>query len=213
MKNEEGRMIEVRSLFLARMRDIGIKRGALDLCKELREKVLRAAKWQGRVQQMLLGHAQQSLFVWASQWEDLAAWETAMAHLKNLPEYQKWVRRADHFWVYSEPNEVLTILDPKKSPLNISGKIEVRSAYIAQAENSKRAKNLVQQHCPSRLQNWAVLYDTVGQSLFVLSSTWESLAAWEQGMRTAEDEEFESWYKDWMDTVEFGGAKEVFRNL
>ncbi|MBW1936487.1 MAG: hypothetical protein JRI84_13205 [Deltaproteobacteria bacterium] len=205
-------MIEVRSCFVCRARYIEVKGGVLDLCKDLR-KIFPKAGWECQVQQMLIGHVQQSLIALASRWESLAAWEAGVIRLRNYPEYQEWMKKISSFLAYGEATEIFTLLEGPEEPSPVApGMIEVRSGYIVEPQNMDRVKELVKQR-PSRLKNDAFWYNDVTQSSIVISSMWQSLASWEEAMKTAEDQEFEDWYREWMETVEFGGGKEVLRNL
>ena len=82
-------MIEIRSTYLIKLQNIP---GALDSWKISREKVWPLLNWSGRLQQMLHGHTQQSLFVWSSEWNNLGEWEASMARTKDSPEFQEWYR-------------------------------------------------------------------------------------------------------------------------
>lgn len=83
-------MIEVRSSYLVKMTDA--EGDLVDLWRHGRDAIWPQLNWNGRIQQMLHGHAQQSLFVWSSEWEDLATWEAAMARAKDHQEHQAWIK-------------------------------------------------------------------------------------------------------------------------
>ena len=211
-------MIEVRSSYLVKMKDV---RQAMKLWKEARDTLWPILEWQGRIQQMLHGHAQQSLFVWSSVWESMAAWEAGMARTLDCQEYQDWSREMNKIRVYGEEREVFSIVEPWTPQDNTSGKAEVRSSYIVQIQNVRQARAIMQQGQEKIWpildwsgQNQQMLHGKAAQSMFVWSSVWDSLAAWEQGMaRTADSEEFQAWYKDFKEIVDFGGPREIFRNL
>ena len=57
-------MIEVRSSYVVTM--AAAEGDLVDVWRQGREDVWPEAGWNGRIQQMLHGHAQQSLFVWLS---------------------------------------------------------------------------------------------------------------------------------------------------
>ena len=191
-------MIEVRSAYLVKMKDV---RHAMALLKEGREQVWPVLGWQGRLQQMLHGHAQQSLFLWSSEWENMAAWEEGMARTLGCQEYQDWSK---------EMNQD-----------NTPGRIEVRSSYIVRVQNVKQARAIMQQGQKDIWpaldwsgQNQQMLHGKASQSMFVWSSVWDNLGAWEQGMaRTVNSEEFQPWYRDFKNVVDFGGPREIFKNL
>ena len=69
-------MIEVRSSYVVTM--AAAEGDLVDVWRQGRESVWPQAGWNGRIQQMLHGHTQQSLFVWSSEWNSLSDWEAAM---------------------------------------------------------------------------------------------------------------------------------------
>lgn len=211
-------MLEVRSSYIIKAKDI---RSTIELWKEARDKVWPVLGWQGRIQQMLHGHAQQTLFVWSAEWESMAAWEAGMAKTLGNSTYQDWAKRMNQFRMYGEEREVFSILEPATPADNRPGQIEIRSAYMVQVQNIARVKALMAQAqetvWPSLSwsgQNQQMLHGKASQSMFLWSSTWDSLASWEQAMgKTVGHDAFQVWYKDFLGAVDFGGPREIFKNL
>ena len=211
-------MLEVRSSYLVKARDI---RTTIDLWREARDEVWPTLGWSGRIQQMLHGHAQQTLFVWSAEWESMAAWEAGMAKTLGNDTYQGWARRMNRLRVYGEEREVFTLLEPAAAADNQPGRLEVRSSYLVQMQNVGRVKELMRQaqevvwpELGWSGQNQQMLHGKAAQSMFVWSSTWDSLGAWEQAMgTTVGSTAFQSWYVDFLEAVDFGGPREIFKNL
>lgn len=211
-------MIEVRSSYMVKMKD---RTKATELWREARDSIWPILDWQGRIQQMLHGHAQQSLFVWSSEWESMSAWEEGMARTLGCEEYKDWAREINKVRVYGGEREVFEILDPALPADGTAGKVEVRSAYIVQIPNRKVAKALLQRGQESiwPLMNWSgqnqqMLHGKASQSMFLWSSVWDDLAAWERAMdSTIGHTEFVSWWREFLEIADFGGPREVFRNL
>jgi hypothetical protein len=63
-------------------------------------------------------------------------------------------------------------------------------------------------------QNQQMLHGKASQSMFVWSSAWDDLATWERAMdSTIGNEDFKSWWREWLEIADFGSTREVFRNL
>ncbi len=206
-------MIEVRSSYRVKMPDA--EGPVEELAQQCRETVWPILGWDGRVQQMLHGHAQQSLFVWSFQWPSLAAWEAAMVAAEQCDEYCAWRAEIAPRLLYGGAQEVFTVLDPSPPADNTPRKIEVRSSYIARIDRLDRARQHMaraQDIAGWSGQNQQLLCGNDAPGKFVWSSTWDSLAVWEQAMG-AGDDELEGWFGGWVALVDFGGTREVFRNL
>src|SRR5437870_4687512 len=195
-------MIEVRSSYLVKMRDVN---AATELWQHGRDSVWPALNWSGRIQSMLHGHAQQSLFVWSGQWASLAEWEAAMARTRDSREYQDWSEEMNKLRVFGSEREVFSVLEPAL-PLDATpGKVEVRSAYLIQIQQVRRAqehlRKMQEDVWPSLNwggQNQQMLHGKAAQSMFVWASVWDSVAAWELGMaNTRSSEAFRSWWAEW----------------
>jgi len=209
-------MFEVRSSYLVAMKDV---RAAGALSREAREQVLPALGWQGRVQQMLHGHAQQSVFVWSSEWDSIAAWEAAMARVGECREYREWARKWQALDVRGEETEIFEILEPWIGLDNSAGKIEVRSGYLVSAQNRDHARMLAENdqqasaklHVP--IQSQLMVVGKAAQSMFVFVNIYASQAEYEQGIAgLGSRDDFFDWWKQWTETVEVGGPREIFRN-
>jgi hypothetical protein len=96
--------------------------------------------------------------------------------------------------------------------------IEVRSGYVVRAKDIRDAMALwkdgrdriwPQLGFTGRLQQ--MLHGHCQQSLLVWSSTWPSMAAWEEGMkRTLDVAEYKGWSAELNRLREYGGEREVF---
>jgi hypothetical protein len=206
-------MIEVRSSYRVTMPDA--EGPVEELAQQGRETVWPILGWSGRIQQMLHGHSQQSLFVWSSQWPSLAAWEEAMVAAAQCDEYRAWRDSIAPRLLYGASQEVYEVLEPSRPADNTPRKIEVRSAYVTRLERIEQAReHMVRaQEIPDWSgQNQQLICGTDAPGKFVWSSTWDSMAVWEQAMG-AGDDEHEGWFAGWVALVEFGSTREVFRNL
>jgi len=210
-------MIEVRSSYLIKMHDV--EHGAIDHWKEGYENIWPKLEWGGRIQQMLHGHTQQSLFVWSSEWENMAEWEAAMERGLHSPEFQEWYGEIqEKFLLYGSEREVFSILEPIRIIDAAPGKLEVRSSYLVPMAKVRQAQEHMRKG--SELGGWSgqnlqMLHGKAAQSMFVWSSTWDSLADWEADMANEgpEGEALGAWFMEWIDIVDFGGPREIFRNL
>ena len=110
-------MIEVRSSYVVTM--AAAEGDLVDVWRQGKEGVWPQAGWNGRIQQMLHGHAQQSLFVWSSEWDSLSDWEAAMARAQTLPPHVEWSQAIDSRCLYGPKVEVFTILEPSE-PLDVA---------------------------------------------------------------------------------------------
>ncbi len=206
-------MIEVRSSYRVTMLDA---EGPVEELAQLgRDTVWPILGWEGRIQQMLHGHAQQSLFVWSFQWPSLAAWEEAMTVAEQCDEYRAWRATIAPRLLFGGAQEVFTVLDPSPPADNTPRKIEVRSSYIVRLDRLDQARELMAR--AQGIDGWSgqnqqLLCGTDAPGKFVWSSTWDSLAVWEQAMG-AGDDELESWFGDWVALVDFGSTRDVYRNL
>ena len=72
------------------------------------------------------------------------------------------------------------------------------------------SQNILNGHCSQRI------FGPDAQTLFTGSSFWDSFSTWEKGIFDRPHEEFvksEAWFAKWTKVIDFGGPKEVFRNL
>ena len=102
-------MIEVRSSYRVSMLDA--EGPVEELAQMGRETVWPLLGWEGRIQQMLHGHAQQSLFVWSLHWPSLATWEEAMARAEQCEEYRAWRAKIAPRLLFGGAQEVFEVLD------------------------------------------------------------------------------------------------------
>lgn len=210
-------MIEVRSTYLIKMKDVN---NAITLWRKGRDTVWPQLGWRGRIQQMLHGYAQQSLFVWSSEWESMAAWEEGMARTRGHPAYLEWSAEINQVRVYGSEREVFTILEPYTPGDATPGKVEVRSSYLVPIQNIPQIQELARrgQETLWPLLNWSgqyqqMLHGKAAQSLFVWTAVWDNLGGWEQAMANTGGPEFQAWFTAWKDLCDFGGPREIFRNL
>ena len=72
------------------------------------------------------------------------------------------------------------------------------------------SQNILNGHCSERS------FDPDAQTLFTWSSFWDSLSAWEKAIYNKPHKEFvksEAWFENLTNVIDFGGPKEVYRNL
>lgn len=210
-------MIEVRSTYLIKMKDVN---HAMTLWRQGRDALWPQLGWNGRIQQMLHGYAQQSLFVWSSEWESMAAWEEGMARTEGHRAYLDWSAEMNQVRVYGSEREVFTILEPYTPGDATSGKVEIRSSYLFQIQHVSQARVLARrgQETLWPLLNWSgqyqqMLHGKAAQTLFVWTAVWDSLGVWEQAMANTGGPEFQTWFTEWKHLCDFGGPREIFRNL
>lgn len=211
-------MLEVRSTYIVAAKDI---RDAIDLWREGRDRIWPELDWSGRIQQMLHGHAQQTAFVWSSEWPSLAAWEGGMQRTLDSAAYKAWSADMNRLRRYGEEREVFTAFGDV-TPLDLRpGAIEVRSAYLARIADVGKVKELMQRAQREVWpdlgwggQNQQMLHGKAAQSMFVWTSTWTNLASWETAMgRTVDHAGFQPWYREFLAAIDVGGPREIFRNL
>jgi hypothetical protein len=210
-------MIEVRSSYLVKMKDVN---QAITLWRQGRDSVWPELGWSGRPQQMLHGYAQQSLFVWSSEWASMAAWEEGMARTRGNAVYKAWSDEMNQLRVYGSEREVFTILEPYTPPDNTPGKVEVRSSYLVQIQNVRQAQESARrgQETLWPEQGWTGQYQQMlhgknSQSQFVWSAVWDNLGTWERAMANTSGPAFQTWFTEWKGLCDFGGPREIFRNL
>ncbi len=211
-------MIEVRSSYLVYAKNI---RATMALWKEGRDKIWPELGFSGRIQQMLHGHVQQSLFVWSSEWQSMADWETGMSKTLSSPNYRQWSVEMNKLRVYGEEREVYKILEPRLDMDSSPGKVEIRSSYIIQIQNLPTALKLFsegQEKVWPEMewggQNQQMLHGKASQSMLVWTSVWDSIDSWEKGMsKTLGNQTFQDWYKRWLEVVDFGGPREILKNI
>ena len=213
-------MIEVRSTYLIKLKNVP---GAIGSWKTSREKIWPLLNWSGRLQQMLHGHTQQSLFVWSSEWNNLGEWEASMARTSDSPEFQDWYKEIqEEFLAYGSEREIFSVLDPVQPPKIMPGTIEVRSSYVVPMAKVRRAQEHMRKR--SEIVGWSgqclqMLHGKAAQTIFVLSTTHDSLSDWELGIKQmANNNESagqgrQAWFDEWIDIVDFGGSREIYRNF
>ncbi len=211
-------MIEIRSSYLVKAKDI---RAVTALWKEGRERVWPVLGFHGRIQQMIHGHAQQSYFVWSSEWENMNEWELNVGKPLDNTEYREWSTEINKYRVYGEEREIFKIFEPKLKLDNTPGKVEIRSSYIVQIQNLAKAIELLK-FCQEKIwpifgwqgQNQQMLHGKASQSMLVWTSIWNCIDEWEKSMaKTYDSKEFQNYYKEWLEIVDFGGPREIFRNI
>ena len=208
-------MIEVRSSYLVKMKDVN---DAMTLWREGRDTVWSELGWTGRIQQMLHGFAQQSLFVWSSEWESLADWEAGMAKTHDSSAYQAWSKEMNKLRVYGSEREIFSILEPYTPADNTSGKVEIRSSYVVPIENIAKVKESARysQENLWTLLDWSgqyqqMLHGKSSQSQFVWTATWDSLGVWEQAMANTGGAEFQAWFTEWKSLCDFADRARFLR--
>jgi len=210
-------MIKVRTSYLVRIQDVG---EAQRLLKEARETVWPVLGWRGRLQQMLHGRVQQSLLVWSSEWESLAAWEAGLESMKNCQEYIEWARKWKQLQVYGGETEVFRLIEPRIDLDSTPGKIEVRSSYMVPLSRLDRALELIEQdqrmnwQLKEAVQDEVMILGSGAQSRFVFASMSDSLTAYDQGISSlVVREDFPAWWRAWTEVVDLGGSREILRNF
>jgi len=214
-------MIEVRDSYLVKVKDI---REAILLWQRGRDAIWPDLGWQGRIQQMLHGHAQQSLFVWSSEWDDLAAWEAGVKRARSSVQYEDWTREISELCRYGSEREVFTILEPSPSADNRPGRVEVRSSYVVPIARAQKAREHLRRGMEVEGMSGQceqMLHGKASQSMFVISTVFESLAEWDEQIEPAivlthewlAGSKRSAWFEDWCEIAEFGGSREIFLNL
>jgi hypothetical protein len=210
-------VIEVRSSYLVKMAAVN---DAAEMWKHGRHVIWPQLGWTGRVQQMLHGKAQQSMFVWSSEWESLAAWEEGMARTRDSQAYKDYSKAFNKLRIYGGEREIFRIIEPSTRIDIEPGKIEVRSNYLVPMEKvalseevSRRGQEQIWPLLDWSGQNQQMLHGKHAQSQIVWSSTWTSLGEWEAGMARSKHPAFKEWYAEFRDCVDFGAEREIFRNL
>lgn len=211
-------VIEVRSAYVVKAGNI---HDAIDLWKEGRRRVWPQLGWDGRLQQLLHGHCQQSLLVWSSLWPSLAAWEEGMARTRDLDDYKAWSRELNALRWQGAEREVFRSFGRTEPLDSTPGKVEVRSAYLVALQDVRRVEAMMldaQERLWPVLEwsgmNQRMLHGKASQSFVVWTSTWQDMGDWESGMaRTRGNETFKSWYRSFLKAVDIGATREVFRNF
>lgn len=211
-------MIEVRSSYVVAASDIT---SAIALWRDGRQHIWPKLGWNGRLQQMLHGHCQQSLLVWSSSWPSLGAWEEGMRRTLDVPEYRSWSTELNKLRRYGGEREVFSAFGDTAPLDGREGRVEVRSSYLVRISDIAAVKGLLteaQREVWPALgwggQNQQMLHGKASQSCFTWSSTWTSLGAWEDAMsRTRDHAGFQAWYARFLAAVDIGSTREVFKNL
>ena len=115
---------------------------------------------------------------------------------------------------------VFRIVEPSQRIDTTSGAVEVRSSYLVPMTKVTRAEEIARRGQETIWpllgwggQNQQMLHGKNAQSAFVWTSVWPSLGEWEAGMARTGIPEFQAWFADWRDCVDFGGEREIFRIL
>lgn len=210
-------MIEVRSSYLVRMADVN---RAAEMWRQSRDAIWPLLGWSGRVEQMLHGKAQQSTFVWSSEWDNLAAWEAGMAKTRDCPEYLEFSGEFNQVRAYGTEREIFRVIEPSRRIDTTTGAVEIRSSYLVPMakvgrteEVARRGQTEIWPLLGWSGQNQQMLHGKNAQSAFVWTSVWPGLGAWESAMANTGGPEFQAWYAEWKDCVDFGAEREIFRIL
>ena len=108
------------------------------------------------------------------------------------------------------PWSILSDLFPNLSFLDFfSDSIKNINRAIKLMEEALKQK-ILKGHCSQRI------FGPDAQTLFTWSSFWDSFSKWEKGIYERPKNEFlisEAWFAKWTKVIDFGGPKEVYRNL
>ena len=211
-------MIEVRSTVLVKMKYVRNETARLQV---LRDEILPELGWQERIESMLHGHAQQSLFVRSSEWDSLADWEAAQARGAENQAYQDWLKEVVNVERTGHEREVFTILEPATPADRTPGKVEIRSAYtvpfhkLGQAHECwKRGQEAIWPLLNWSGQNQQMLFGKAFLSMFVWSSVWDSVGEYEQSLSgVGQVPEFAAWFGEWKEIADYGSTREIFKIL
>ena len=210
-------MIEVQCEFILKMEEVENK--AFDLFQRGTSMIFPELKWTGRVQQKLVGQTQQSIFSLTTVWEDLAEWDIEYQKAFGNKKFIKWYSEILNMSLYGGDWKIAQLIEPYSPAMNDPRIIEIKSSYIVQFKNIDRAtkvmhngliQNILKGHCSQRI------FGPDAQTLFTWSSFWDSLSAWEKAIYNKPPKESvksEAWFAKLTNVIDFGGPKEVFRNL
>jgi len=151
----------------------------------------------------------------------MADWETGMSKTLASPNYKQWSFEMNKLRVYGEEREVFKILEPRLNMDPSPGKVEIRSSYVIQIQNLPAALKLFsegQEKVWPEMgwggQNQQMLHGKASQSMLVWTSVWDSIDNWEKAMsKTVGNQTFQDWYKSWLEVVDFGGPREILKNI
>ena len=149
----------------------------------------------------------------------MAVWNNEYQNALLNKKFTNWYSKICEISLYGGNWKISQILEPYSNANNESGIIEIQSSYIVQFKNINKAtkvmhdglsQNILNGHCSQRI------FGPDAQTLFTWSSFWDSFFTWEKGIFDRPHEEFvksEAWFAKWTKVIDFGGPKEVFRNL
>tara|TARA_B100001250_G_scaffold346439_1_gene316287 strand:- start:3 stop:635 length:633 start_codon:yes stop_codon:yes gene_type:complete len=210
-------MIEVQCEFILKMKEVEDK--ATELFKFGTTEIFPILKWNGRIQQKIVGEIQQSIFSLTSSWDNLSVWNNEFQNALSNKKFNNWYKKIFEISLYGGSWNVSQLIEPYTFANNESGIIEIQSSYIVPFKNINEAiktmqeglnQNILKGHCSQRI------FGPNAQTLFTWSSFWDSFSAWEKAIYDRPQEVFvksEDWFAKWTDIIDFGGPKEVYKNL
>ncbi len=210
-------MIEIRCAYELTLRDV--ESDAVPLWRRARQELFPELKWQGRVQQMLMGQTQQCTFAWVTIWEDYFSWEKAYSQAQGVKEFKQWLEAVESGSLRSGQWTISQIIEPFEMPEFMVGQIEIQSSYIVPGNKLSNAAAVMSEGLEDRvLQGYCTqrLFGTNAKSLFSWSSFWNSFSEWEKvifGLTGDDLNRAEAWFSKWVNEVDIGGPREVFRLL
>ena len=210
-------MIKVQCEFILKMKEVEDE--ASELFKLGVTEIFPKLKWNCRIQQKIVGDTQQSIFSLTSTWDDLAVWNNEFQNALSNKQFNNWYKKIFEISMYGGNWNVSQLIEPYTNANNKSGIIEIQSSYIVQFKNIIKATKVMQEglnqkilkgHCSQRI------FGPNAQTLFTWSSFWDSFSAWEKAIYDRPHDVFvksEDWFAKWTDIIDFGGPKEVYKNL
>jgi len=210
-------MIEVQCEFILKMKEVEDR--ATELFQIGRTEILPNLNWKGRIQQKIVGEIQQSIFSLTSSWDNLSVWNNEFQNALSNKKFNNWYKKIFDISLYGGSWNVSQLIEPYTFANNESGIIEIQSSYIVPFKNINEATKIMQEglnqnilkgHCSQRI------FGPNAQTLFTWSSFWDSFSAWEKAIYNRPREVFvksEDWFAKWTDIIDFGGPKEVYKNL
>ncbi len=210
-------MIEVQCEFILKMKEVEDR--ATELFQIGRSEIFPNLNWNGRIQQKLVGETQQSIFSITTEWTDISAWSNEFNKALLNKKFNNWYKKIFEISLYGGNWKVSNLLEPYSPPKNESGIIEIQSSYTVKFKNINKAFKIMQEglnqrildgHCSQRI------FGPNAQTLFTWSSFWNNFSDWEKAIYDRPEEvhiKSEAWFANWIKITDFGGPKEVFKNL
>ena len=210
-------MIAVQCDFILKMKEV--EGEASELFQKGRSEILPELNWTARIQQKLVGETQQSIFSITSIWEDLIVWNNEFQNAFLNKQFFTWYEDICEISSYGGNWNISELLEPYTKTSNDSGIIEIQSSYIVQFKNINKATQVMQEglrnkilkgHCSRRI------FGPNAQTLFTWSSFWDSLSDWEKAIYESPPDvhvKSEAWFANWTKVIDFGGPKEVLKNI